>query len=60
MSYMKVEIVEWLFQTNRKYLLNILRTPLPNHSINSLLLDMQIKKGALLMVELLYDHLPKR
>lgn len=60
MSYMKVEVVEWLFETNREHLLRILSAPLPSHSIKSLLLEMQIRKAALLLVELLYGNLPKR
>lgn len=50
MSYVKLELVQELFDKHILMLEKIIKKPLSNDSIKSLLLDFQVKKGALLMV----------
>lgn len=60
MSYIKIGFLQRIYE---KYLLDvdkILKKPVPTDSLKSMLFDMQIKKGAFLIVELLYGNLPRR
>lgn len=59
-SYIKIGFLQKIYE---KYLLDvdkILKKPVPTDSLKSMLFDMQIKKGAFLIVELLYGNLPRR
>lgn len=60
MPHMKLEQIQELFHRNITNLEAILKKPLANDSIKSLLLDFQVRKATLLIVELFYGNLPRR
>lgn len=59
-SYMKLEHLQLLYDRHIVKLDEVLQRSLSGDSLKSLLLDMQVKNGAFLLVELLYGNLPRR
>jgi hypothetical protein len=57
---MKLEHLQMLYDRHIVKLDEVLQRPLGGESLKSLMLDMQVKNGAFLLVELLYGNLPRR
>jgi hypothetical protein len=57
---MRLEHLQMLYDRHIAKLDEVLQRPLSGDSLKSLLLDMQVKNGAFLLVELLYGNLPRR
>ena len=58
-SYLRLPHLQRIYDQNIKKLSGELDLPLQTSELRQFVLDMQVKKGAFLLVELLYGHLPR-